>query len=105
MADSLCLRRIKLVVLLQLQGQNTLKNVNQQQQPRGLEYRIIAVVNYRRIVVLASTIYRAMYVCLVSRDGFGRPVPRQLAHLHTQAELCLLPGFLPISAAASIYLF
>ena len=23
---------------------------------------------------------------LVSRDGFGRPVPRQLAHLHTQAE-------------------
>ena len=23
---------------------------------------------------------------LVSRDGFSRPVPRQLAHLHTQAE-------------------
>ena len=23
---------------------------------------------------------------LVSRDGFGRPVPRQLSHLHTQAE-------------------
>ena len=23
---------------------------------------------------------------LVSRDGFGSPVPRQLAHLHTQAE-------------------
>ena len=23
---------------------------------------------------------------LVSRDGFGRPAPRQLAHLHTQAE-------------------
>ena len=23
---------------------------------------------------------------LVSRDGFGRPVPRQPAHLHTQAE-------------------
>ena len=23
---------------------------------------------------------------LVSRDGFNRPVPRQLAHLHTQAE-------------------
>ena len=23
---------------------------------------------------------------LVSRDGFGNPVPRQPAHLHTQAE-------------------
>ena len=23
---------------------------------------------------------------LVSRDGFSRPVPRQAAHLHTQAE-------------------
>ena len=23
---------------------------------------------------------------LVPRDGFGRPVPRQPAHLHTQAE-------------------
>ena len=23
---------------------------------------------------------------LVSRDGFSRPVPRQPAHLHTQAE-------------------
>ena len=23
---------------------------------------------------------------LVSRDGFGSPVPRQSAHLHTQAE-------------------
>ena len=23
---------------------------------------------------------------LVSRDGFGRPVPRQPAHLHTQAK-------------------
>ena len=25
---------------------------------------------------------------LVSRDGFGSPVPRQPAHLHTQAESC-----------------
>ena len=25
---------------------------------------------------------------LVSRDGFGCPVPRQPAHLHTQAESC-----------------
>ena len=33
---------------------------------------------------------------LVSRDGFSRPVPRQPAHLHTQAE------FLPSSAASSI---
>ena len=43
---------------------------------------------------------------LVSRDEFGSPVPRQPAHLHTQAEFwCLLTGFLPSSAAASIYLF
>ena len=41
---------------------------------------------------------------LVSRDGFGRPVPRQPAHLHTRAESgALLKGFLPSSAAASIY--
>ena len=34
---------------------------------------------------------------LVSRDGFSRPVPRQPAHLHTQAEsgayLRIPPGF------------
>ena len=42
---------------------------------------------------------------LVSRDGFSRPVPRQPAHLHTLAEsgAYLLTGFLPSSAAASIY--
>ena len=27
---------------------------------------------------------------LVSRDGFSRPVPRQPAHLHTQAESGML---------------
>ena len=26
---------------------------------------------------------------LVSRDGFSRPVPRQPAHLHTQANKCM----------------
>ena len=42
----------------------------------------------------------------VSRDGFGNPVLRQPAHLHTQAESgAYLTGFLPSSAAASIYLF
>ena len=35
---------------------------------------------------------------LVSRNGFGSPVPRQPAHLH-------ITGFLPSSAAASIYSF
>ena len=40
---------------------------------------------------------------LVSRDGFSRPVTRQPAHLHTQTESGLLTGFLPSSAAASIY--
>ena len=32
---------------------------------------------------------------LVSRDGFSRPVPRQPAHLHTQAELVLTYGIAP----------
>ena len=41
---------------------------------------------------------------LVSRDGLSRPVPRQPAHLHTQAESgAYLRKFLPSSAAASIY--
>ena len=43
---------------------------------------------------------------LVSRDGFGRPVPRQPAHSpHSICIWCLLTGFLPISAAASINLY
>ena len=41
---------------------------------------------------------------LVSRDGSSSSVPRQPAHLHAQAESgAYLPGFLPSSAAASIY--
>ena len=32
---------------------------------------------------------------LVSRDGFSRPVPRQPAHLHTQAESGLTYGIPP----------
>ena len=44
---------------------------------------------------------------LVSRDRFGRSVPRQLLLiLHTQAESgAYLTGFLPITAAVSIYLY
>ena len=53
------------------------------------------------------SLYQSPYVPenLVPRDGFSRLVPRQPAHLHTQAESwCLLTGlFLPSSAAASIY--
>ena len=43
----------------------------------------------------------------ISRDGFGSSVPRQSAHLRTQAECgaSILMGFLPISTAASINLF
>ena len=57
---------------------------------------------------------RKMNICLspfapenlVSRDGFGCPVPRQpLLILLTQAESAVLTGFLPFSAAASIYLY
>ena len=42
---------------------------------------------------------------LVSRDGFGIPVPRQPARLHTQAECgaYLLTGLPPSPAAASTY--
>ena len=40
---------------------------------------------------------------LVSRDGFDRSIPRQPAHSpHSGWIWCLLTGFLPISAAASI---
>ena len=43
---------------------------------------------------------------LVARDGFGSPVPRQPTYLRIQAESgAFFTGFLPISAAASIYLF
>ena len=44
---------------------------------------------------------------LILRDGFGSAVPRQLAHLHTQAEYgaLLITGFLPSSEATSVYLF
>ena len=43
---------------------------------------------------------------LVSRHGFGRPVPRKPAHFpHSGRIWCLLAGFLPISATATIYLY
>ena len=32
---------------------------------------------------------------LVSRDGFGSPIPRQPVHLHTQANLVLTYGIPP----------
>ena len=42
---------------------------------------------------------------LISRDGFGRPVPRQPAcSPHSGWTWRLLPGFLPIFATAPIYL-
>ena len=43
---------------------------------------------------------------LVSRDRFDRPISREPAHFpHSDWVWCLLAGFLPISAAASIYLY
>ena len=43
---------------------------------------------------------------LVSRDGFSRSVPRQPVHSPYSGWIwCLLTGFLPSSAAASIYLY
>ena len=42
---------------------------------------------------------------LAPRDGFGRPIPRQPAHSpHSGRIWCLLTEFLPIFAAAFIYL-
>ena len=41
---------------------------------------------------------------LVSRDGFGSPVPRQPAHLHTQAESAVLTYGIPPDATASIFI-
>ena len=42
---------------------------------------------------------------LVSRDGFGRTVPLQPSHLHTQAESGAYLRDSSISAAASIYFY
>ena len=43
---------------------------------------------------------------LVSGDGFGSPVSRQPAHLHTQAESgAYLRDSSRVSATSSIYLF
>ena len=43
---------------------------------------------------------------LVSQNRFGRPVPHQPAHSsHSGWIWCLLTGFVPLSAAGSIYLF
>ena len=43
---------------------------------------------------------------LISWDRFSSPVPRQPAHSpHSGWIWCLLTGFLPISAAASTYVF
>ena len=41
---------------------------------------------------------------LVSQDGFGSPVPRQPAHLHTQAELVLTYG-IPPEFRGGVHLF
>ena len=42
---------------------------------------------------------------LVSRDGFGSPVPRQPAHLHTQAESGALPYGIPPEFRGGVHLF
>ena len=41
---------------------------------------------------------------LVSRDGFGSPVPRQPAQLILRLNLVLTYDFLPGSAAVSIFI-
>ena len=51
---------------------------------------------------MVTHIARAAFVPenLVSRDGFGSPVPRQPAHLHTQAETGVYVRVSSISAEA-----
>ena len=41
---------------------------------------------------------------LISRDGFGSPIPRQPAHLHTQAE-SVLPYRIPPEFRGGVHLF
>ena len=42
---------------------------------------------------------------LVSRDGFGSPVPRQPAHLHTQGESGALTHGIPPDFRGGVHLF
>ena len=62
---------------------------------------ILHVVSWTRKINIALSAFAPEN--LVSRDGFGSPVPRQPAHLHAEAESGT--GFLSSSAAAPIYLF
>ena len=45
---------------------------------------ILLVVSWTGIITISRSAFAPEK--LVSRDGFGSPVPRQPAHLHTQAE-------------------
>ena len=58
-----------------------------------ISYSRVWINRVRLLILLVVSwtemnIFLSPYVpeSLVSRDGFSRPVPRQLAHLHTQAE-------------------
>ena len=42
--------------------------------------------------------------CVVSRDGFSSPVPRQLTHLYSGWIWCLLTGFLPSSKSDCFFM-
>ena len=43
---------------------------------------------------------------LVSRDGFGSPFPRQLAHLHTQVDLSMVLTYgIPPEFRGNVHLF
>ena len=50
----------------------------------GIRLRILLVVSWTGKIIISLSAFAPDN--LVSQDGFGSPVPRQPAHLHTQAE-------------------
>ena len=60
---------------------------------RSTEHKISSLVVGMKLV---SSRFQFAPEKLVSRDGFGSPVPRQPAHLHTQAEPVLIYGIPPV---------
>ena len=70
----------------------------------GVGLPILLVVSWTGKINIPLSLY--VPDNFVSRDGFSRPVPPQPAHSPYSGWIwCLLTGFLPISVAASIYLF
>ena len=55
-------------------------------QPGNVPYPARGQLNREKTGKMIFSLFEFMPKNLVSRDGFGSPVPRQSAHLHTQTE-------------------